>query len=257
MAVPPVPELLRAHLTELARNDQRLDGRNRFEGREIQVETGVLPRAEGSARVVMGDTIVLAGVKFQIMTPYPDRPTSGGFMTSAEVRPVSGVHWEAGPPSPEAIELGRVVDRGIRESGCLDMEDLCILPGEKAWQVILDVFAVSDDGNLFDAFATAAMAALRTAIIPGERFDVGEDRPLPVTKKPMMCSYHRVGGRFVYDAVRREEIGGGERIHITLGDDDHVHSLQKGLKGAFTADEFAEIMDHARQRCAELRHMIQ
>ena len=257
MAAPPVPELLRAHLAELAKNDQRLDGRNRFEGREIQVETGILPRAEGSARVVMGDTIVLAGVKFQIMTPYPDRPTSGGFMTSAEVRPVSGVDWEAGPPSPEAIELGRVVDRGIRESGCLDMEDLCILPGEKAWQVILDVFAVSDDGNLFDAFATAAMAALRTAIIPGERFDVGEDRPLPVTKKPMMCSYHRVGGRFVYDAVRREEIGGGERIHITLGDDDHVHSLQKGLKGAFTADEFAEIMDHARQRCAELRKMIQ
>ena len=161
MAAPPVPELLRAHLTELARNDERLDGRNRFEGRKVEIQTGVLANAEGSARVVMGNTIVLAGVKFQIMTPYPDRPTSGGFMTSAEVRPVSGVHWEAGPPSPEAIELGRVVDRGIRESGCLDMNDLCILPGEKAWQVILDVFAVSDDGNLFDAFATAAMASKR------------------------------------------------------------------------------------------------
>ena len=104
MAAPPVPELLRAHLHELAKNDERLDGRGRFEGREVQIETGVLERAEGSARVVMGDTIVLAGVKFQIMTPYPDRPTSGGFMTSAEVRPVCGVHWEAGPPSPEAIE---------------------------------------------------------------------------------------------------------------------------------------------------------
>tara|TARA_B100001564_G_C20606525_1_gene655420 strand:+ start:182 stop:958 length:777 start_codon:yes stop_codon:yes gene_type:complete len=256
MAAPPVPELLRAHLMKLAENDERLDGRSRFEGREVTVETGVLSNAEGSARVQMGDTIVLAGVKFQIMTPYPDRPTSGGFMTSAEVRPVSGVHWEAGPPSPEAIELGRVVDRGIRESGCMDMEDLCILPGEKAWQVILDVFALSDDGNLFDAFATAAMAALRTAIIPGEKFDVGEDRPLPVSKTPMMCSYHRVGGRYVYDTIRREEIGGAERIHITLGDDNHVHSLQKGLKGAFTAAEFDEIMEHARSRCAELRDLV-
>ena len=63
MATPPVPELLRAHLNQLALEDQRLDGRSRFEGRNVVVETGVLPRAEGSARVTMGDTIVLAGVK--------------------------------------------------------------------------------------------------------------------------------------------------------------------------------------------------
>ena len=37
-----------------------------------------------------GNTIVLAGVKFQIMTPYPDRPNQGGLMCSAEVRPVAG-----------------------------------------------------------------------------------------------------------------------------------------------------------------------
>ena len=256
MTIPIVPNLLRDHLRDLAHNDSRIDGRDRWEGRKLDVQHSVLPRAEGSARVRMGDTIVFAGVKFQIMQPYPDRPNQGGLMCSAEVRPVAGRHWEAGPPSPEAIELGRVVDRGIRESGCIDMEDLCILPGEKAWQVILDVFALSDDGNLFDAFATAAMAALRTAIIPGEKFDVGEDRPLPVSKTPMMCSYHRVGGRYVYDTIRRVEIGGAERIHITLGDDNHVHSLQKGLKGAFTAAEFDEIMEHARSRCAELRDLV-
>ncbi len=71
-----------------------------------------------------------------------------------------------------------------------------------------------------------------------------------------MCSYHKVGGRFVYDADKREELGGDERIHITLGDDDHVHSLQKGLKGIFTAAEFAEINEQARSRCAELRDMV-
>ncbi len=256
MATPPVPQLLRAHLQDLANSDERIDGRDRFEARGLEIEIDVLPRAEGSAMVRMGDTIVYAGIKFQMMTPYPDRPASGGFMTSAEVRPVCGRHWEAGPPSPEAIELGRVVDRGIRESGCLDMADLCILPGEKAWQVILDLFAVSDDGNLFDAFATAGIAALRNATLPAERFDVGDDRPLPLSKTPIMCSYHRVGGRFVHDATRREEIGGDERIHITLGDDDHVHSLQKGLKGVFTAAEFADIMEHCRSRSKEIRNII-
>ncbi len=256
MTIPIVPKLLRVHLSELAGKDARIDGRSQWEGRKIEVEHSVLPRAEGSARVRMGDTIVLAGVKFQIMQPYPDRPNQGGLMCSADVRPIAGRHWEAGPPSPEAIELGRVVDRGIRESGCIDVDSLCIIPGEKAWQVILDLFAVSDDGNLFDAFALAGIAALRNATLPAERFEVGEDYPLPVSKTPIMCSYHKVGGRFVYDACAREELGGDERIHITLGDDDNVHSLQKGLKGIFSTEEFVEIMTNAQGRTKELRKIV-
>jgi len=256
MTIPIVPKLLRAHLSELAGKDARIDGRSQWEGRNLEIEHSVLPRAEGSARVRMGDTIVLAGVKFQIMQPYPDRPNQGGLMCSADVRPIAGRNWEAGPPSPEAIELGRVVDRGIRESGCIDVDSLCIIPGEKAWQVILDLFAVSDDGNLFDAFALAGIAALRNAIVPAERFEVGEDYPLSVSKTPIMCSYHKVGGRFVYDACSREELGGDERIHITLGDDDNVHSLQKGLKGIFSPEEFAEIMTNAQERTKELRKIV-
>ena len=256
MSIPIVPKLLRAHLSDLSANNARIDGRSQWEGRNLLVEHSILPRAEGSARVRMGDTIVLAGVKFQIMQPYPDRPNQGGLMCSADVRPIAGRNWEAGPPSPEAIELGRVVDRGIRESGCIDVDSLCIIPGEKAWQVILDLFAVSDDGNLFDAFALAGIAALRNATVPAERFEVGEDYALPVSKTPIMCSYHKVGGRFVYDACSREELGGDERIHITLGDDDNVHSLQKGLKGIFSPEEFSEIMTNARERTKELRKIV-
>jgi exosome complex component RRP42 len=256
MAIPIIPSLLRESLAEMASTEERIDGRSRYEGRNLEIEVDCLANAEGSCRVRMGDTIVLAGVKFQLMTPYPDRPTEGGLMTSAEVRPVCGPNWEAGPPSEESIELGRVVDRGIRESGCINTTELCILPGEKAWQVIIDLFAISDDGNMFDAFALAAIAALRTATVPAERFDVGEDYRLPVKGTPIMCSYHKVGGRFVFDANKREELGGDERIHITLGDEGHVHSLQKGLRGVFTATEFDEIMDQAQSRCAELREIV-
>ena len=155
MAIPLVPQLLRNHLAELAQQNQRIDSRGQWESRDLNLQTNVLPNAEGSAIVTMGNTIVYAGVKFQIMTPYPDRPNQGGLMCSAEVRPVAGRNWEAGPPSPESIELSRVVDRGIRESGCIDVDDLCIIPGEKAWQVILDMFALSDHGNLYDAYALA------------------------------------------------------------------------------------------------------
>ena len=204
----------------------------------------------------MGDTIVFAGVKFQTMTPYSDRPNEGGLMCMAEVRPVAGRQLGAAPPSARAQKPGGAVGLGNRESGCIDTSDLCIIPGEKAWQVILELFAVSYDGHLFDAFALAGIAALRNATIPQEKFEVGEDRPLVVSKTPIMCSYQRVGGRFIFDASGREELGGDERIHITLGDDNHVHSLQKGLKGAFTAAEFKELMEEARKKGDELRKMV-
>ena len=38
MSIPLVPQLLRSHLRELADNDQRLDSRAQFEGRDVEIE---------------------------------------------------------------------------------------------------------------------------------------------------------------------------------------------------------------------------
>ena len=252
-----VPRLLKDQLQKLAEENNRIDGREKNQRRDVNLEVNVLTNAEGSAKVVWGGTIVYAGVKFEIRTPWPDRPTEGSLMCGAELRPVANLKYEPGPPSAESIELGRVVDRGIRESGCVNMEELCIVPGEKVWGVMIDIHVMSDKGNIFDACALAGIAALKTAIVPAERFDVGEDHPLPVSKIPIMASYRKVGGRFVYDPCEEEELGGDERVHITLGDDGHVHSLQKGLKGTFSTSEFAEIFANANEQAKELRKMIE
>ena len=122
-----VPSLLKQELRRLAEQDSRLDGREQWQSRGFILETDVLYNAEGSAKVTLGGTIVYAGVKFEIRAPWPDRPTQGSLMCGAELRPVAHVKYEPGPPSPMSIELGRVVDRGIRESGCIDMDDLCIV----------------------------------------------------------------------------------------------------------------------------------
>jgi len=252
-----VPRLLKDQLLKLAEKNDRIDGREQYQRRNVDLEVNVLTNAEGSAKVVWGGTIVYAGVKFEIRTPWPDRPTEGSLMCGAELRPVANLKYEPGPPSAESIELGRVVDRGIRESGCINMEELCIVPGEKVWGVMLDIHVMSDKGNIFDACALAGIAALKTAIVPAERFDVGDDHQLPVSKLPIMASYRKVGNRFVYDPCEEEELGGDERVHITLGDDGHVHSLQKGLKGTFSTSDFAEIFANANEQANELREMVE
>ena len=75
-----VPTLLRQELARLAENDARIDGRGRWEARDITLETDCLYNGEGSAKVVWGDTIVYAGIKFEMRTPWPDRPNQGSLM---------------------------------------------------------------------------------------------------------------------------------------------------------------------------------
>lgn len=48
----------------------------------------------------------------------------------------------------------------ISDSRCVDLESLCILVEEKAWEVRVDVHILNHDGNLVDAAALAALAAL-------------------------------------------------------------------------------------------------
>ncbi len=103
------------HILNLLKNKKRMDGRKLDEQREIVVEQGVSKNADGSAKVKIGDTEVIAGVKFNLSVPYPDTLDEGVLSVSAEFLPIACPEFEAGPPTEKAIELARVVDRGIRE----------------------------------------------------------------------------------------------------------------------------------------------
>ena len=146
-----VSELMREHIYRMAASGRRVDGRAPDEPRTLEVRKGTIGTAEGSARVKLGKTDVLVGVKMGVGTPYPDTPNSGVLSTTAELIPMASPTFEAGPPGPAAVELARVVDRGIRETKTVDVEALCIVPKEKVWMMFIDIHILDYDGNLFDA----------------------------------------------------------------------------------------------------------
>jgi exosome complex RNA-binding protein Rrp42 (RNase PH superfamily) len=51
--------------------------------------------------------------------PYPDRPSEGVFAVSVELGPMASPEFEAGRPSEAAVELARVLERGLKQSGAL------------------------------------------------------------------------------------------------------------------------------------------
>ena len=153
-------------IEQLLEKGKRIDDRGSTDYREISIEQGVIEKAEGSARVLLGKTQVLVGVKVETGEPFPDTPNEGVMTVNAELVPLASPTFEPGPPDENSIELARVVDRGIRESHSIDTEKLCIESGKKVFVVFVDVYVLNHDGNLIDASAIAAIAALMNTKMP-------------------------------------------------------------------------------------------
>jgi exosome complex component RRP42 len=229
---------------------KRFDGRGLDEFRDLVIETGVSKNAEGSARVKLGKTEVLVGVKMDVGTPYPDSQDKGNLMVTAELLPLSSPRIELGPPQFEAIELARVIDRGVRESKFIDLQKLCIKEGEKVWTVMIDIYSINDDGNLFDAAGIGAIAALKNAKIP--KYDEESGKTLfgewtkdsvPLSKEvPISLTVHKIGNSLVMDPTREEEDISETRVTI-CSSDGIVHSMQKGEKEDLSVEEFNKILD--------------
>ena len=161
-----IPVLKKEYVTKLAEEGKRVDGRAFDEFRQISIETHCVNKAEGSALVKIGNTQVIVGIKMDLGEPFPDTPDCGVLSTAAELIPLASPDFEAGPPQRDAIELARVVDRGVRESEVVDIHKLVITPGEKVWIVFIDIHILDYDGNLFDAASLGALAALLTTKMP-------------------------------------------------------------------------------------------
>ena len=246
---------------QLAKNGKRLDGRSLEEYRQpITVETEISWTAEGSAKVSIGQTVVMAGVKMSIEKTYNDTPDEGGIMINAELLPLSSPEYEPGPPGIKAVELARVVDRGIREAKAIDMKKLCITPGEKAWFVTIDIITINDAGNLFDAAGLAALAALKTARFPTVNKETGiidykhkTDKPLPLVKDPVPVTIYKIGGKLLVDPTAEEEKAYDARLTIASDDKGILSAMQKGGEEALTIDDVSQMIDLAVEKAKFLR----
>jgi exosome complex component RRP42 len=242
-----ISRIKKDHIKALAAKGKRIDGRSFDEPREIEVTKNPISIAEGSARCKLGKTDIFVGVKVEVGTPYPDSPDRGVMTTNAELIPMASPTFESGPPRPPAVELARVVDRGIRESGCIDFSSLCIEPGEKVWIVFIDIHIVDYDGNLFDAAGIAAMAALNNTIIPKSKFELGEDEKLPITVQPLLVTHAKFGDYIMVDPGLDEDLIADARLSVGIDENGHVRAMQKGRSGAFTKDEVMAMVKRARE----------
>lgn len=248
--------MLKEHLRKFLDAGMRFDSRKLDEYRPVSVKTGVSKNAEGSATAKIGDTEVIVGVKLSIDKPYPDIPDEGTIMVGAELLPLASPDFEAGPPDNASIELARVVDRGIRESKAIDTKKLCITPGEKAWMVAIDICIINDAGNLFDAAALAATAAVKNTRLPkleGDtiNYDEKTDKTLPLNKMPVSITVTKIGDKFLVDPTTEEEAFTEARLTVASIDGE-ICALQKGGEVPISIEDVGTMVDLALVKAKEL-----
>lgn len=257
-----VEQLKRNQMAGLLSQGKRLDGRGLLDYRAIKIETGIIPKANGSARVTIGNTQVIAGVKIETGTPFPDTPDQGLLIVNAEVLPLASPYAEPGPPDESAIELARVVDRGIRESHMIDVSKMVIKVGEKVHSVFADVSILNIDGNLLDTTSYAVVSALLTAkfhrgeLVDGKLKLSEALEALPLGTIPVSVTMAKIGDSIVVDPTDEEEAVMNARLTLTTDSDGNIVAGQKGEPGTFSFGQMQNGADTARTKGEEIRKII-
>jgi len=257
-----VETIRKAQMIQLLADGKRMDERALDQLRPLKIETGLIQKANGSARVHLGNTQVIAGVKIATGTPFPDTPDKGLLVVNAEILPMASPYAEAGPPSEDAIELARVVDRGIRESEMVDLTKLCLVPGKSVVTVFVDCNVMNVDGNLFDATSYAVVAALRTSkmkkyVVKDDKVETTEDWvPVPVEKTPVSVTMARIGEKLVVDPITEEEASMDMRITITTDDDGNICASQKGEASTISPEQVLQAADTSIRLGKDIRALI-
>jgi len=248
-----VSNLTRDMISKMLAKGKRFDDRGLLDLRDFEVEKNISNKAEGSARVKLGKTDVVVGVKLSTGEPYPDSPDKGNLIVSGDLLPLASPRFESGPPKFNAIELPRLIDRMVRESGMIELEKLCIKKGENVWTVFIDIYPINDDGALIDAASIACIVALKNTVMPelDKEGRVNHEKrtknklPLSGEILPISFTFCKLENSLFLEPIREEVESCDTKIiwGISKWNKQYMlNSCQKGLETPFKKEEIEEMV---------------
>jgi len=153
----PISTCEKSFLLEALWEGKRIDGRGALETRDLEITYGL---DWGSVQVTLGKTRVLAQASCVVVEPRFTRPNEGVLKINVELTTLAAPKFEGQRNSEESVELGRLLERTLKESRCLDLESLCIVAEEKVWEIRVDIHILNHEGNMFDAASIAGLCSL-------------------------------------------------------------------------------------------------
>ncbi|XP_076001308.1 exosome complex component RRP45 isoform X2 [Genypterus blacodes] len=243
----------------------RLDGRQAYDYRKIKISFGA---DYGCCFVDLGKTRVMAQVSCELVTPKENRPNEGIMFFNIELSPMASPAFELGRQSELSVKLNRQLERCLRNSKCIDTESLCVVSGEKVWQIRVDVHMLNHDGNLMDAASIAAISALchfkRPDVgIQGDEVTVysPEERdpiPLSIYHMPISVSFgfFQQGTYLLVDPCEREERVMDGLLMIAMNKHREICSVQSSGGIMLLKDQVMRCSKIASVKVSEITELI-
>ncbi|XP_023258295.1 exosome complex component RRP45 [Seriola lalandi dorsalis] len=261
----PLSNCERDFLLKAIEEKKRLDGRQTYDYRKIKITFGT---DYGCCFVDLGKTRVMAQVSCELVAPKENRPNEGIMFFNIELSPMASPAFEQGRQSELSVKLNRQLERCLRNSKCIDTESLCVVSGEKVWQIRVDVHMLNHDGNLMDAASIAAI----TALCHFRRPDVGiqgdevtvyspEERdpiPLSIYHMPISVSFSffQQGTYLLVDPCEREERVMDGLLMIAMNKHREICSIQSSGGIMLLKDQVMRCSKIASVKVSEITELI-
>ncbi|KAL9227026.1 hypothetical protein vseg_002772 [Gypsophila vaccaria] len=247
----------------------RVDDRGLMDYRDLIVEIG---GEDGYSYVQLGQTQIMGFVTAQLVKPFRDRANEGSLSIYTEFSPMADPAFEDGRPGEAAVELGRIIDRGLRESRAVDTESLCVLAGKLVWSIRVDLHILDNGGNLVDAANIAALAALMTFQRPectlggDDGLDVIVHSPEEREPLPLIVHHLPIAVTFAFmtddniaviDPTYYEEALMQGRMVVTVNANQDICAIQKA--GGVGVPHFVVLncLQTAALKAADITNVIQ
>lgn len=227
----------------------RPSGRASDQMRDVTIERGVAPQAEGSCLVSFGRTRVLCTASVETSLPPWRRGQGLGWVTAeyGMLPRATGSRTRreatAGKQSGRTQEIQRLIGRSLR--AVIDMQAL----GEN--QVILDCDVLEADGGTRTASITGAFVALSEAIFWMKERSLLKGDPIRDHVAAVSCGVYR--GTPVLDLDYLEDSEADTDANFVLTGSGKFVEIQGTAEAEpFSAQELAELIGLAEKGIAEL-----
>ncbi|XP_019629559.1 PREDICTED: exosome complex component RRP42-like [Branchiostoma belcheri] len=242
-------------------DDLRSDGRACEDYRHVEVETDVVSNTSGSARLRLGNTDILVGVKAEMGEPDPGRPKEGKLEFFVDCSANASPEFEGRGGEELAIEVSNALQRIFNSKSTLDLTALCIIPGGQCWVLFVDVLVLECGGNLFDAVSLAVKAALYNTRIPTvivtaddegqQEIELSDDpydvKRLDVDNVPLIVTLSKIGHRHVVDASWEEELCSLARLTVGVTQKGTIAGLNKEGSGSLDPESIYEMIESGKK----------
>lgn len=227
----------------------RPSGRKLDEMRVVSIETDVMPHAEGSCLIKVGNTHVLCSASVEDRTPPFLRNTGLGWVTAEYGMLPRATNTRnrreaaTGKQGGRTVEIQRLIGRSLRAG--IDRSAL----GER--QITIDCDVLQADGGTRCAAITGGWIALRQAV--NVLMAAGQIKTDPIIGQVTAVSCGIYGGQPVLDLDYSEDSAAGvDGNFVMLGNDKLIEVQMSGEGGVFGRDELQSMLDLAAKGSAEL-----